>query len=477
MADNPRLLAFRPPAQSKDEDGFLFLTVFAFLLVGLLTRWQDDTWWLLRTGLEILRDRRIPQFDSLSLASDPHSPLQLHEWLSSVVMYSFFRVGGHAAVQLLFGFCLGLIGMLLAFWVPGSSRQRAFVLLSILPFFVLTLSARPHIFGYLFLVALLVLLQRKRFLYIPIVFILWAQCHASVIVGLIYVAVYLFALSVRDRSRIINSMALVCCCIFATASSPLGWDLFFFVFRSTQRLYQLPLQEWQALTWNSVPGVYLVFVAVIPLIFVPLDFKAFLKSADSLTCALFSVVFFVEGLFHIRYLTIWGIFYAGALGYASSHGDQRSSPLDINNRLGAPLLVLFIGFYLSVSLLLGRILGWYPLDSLGMRELRSAPGPRFTTYNTGGFNLWFDQDTKSFIDSRQDPFSLDTLKDVINARQDEDLQPIFSRWGFKSALVEVNSFSFGFLSRSGWILKWRNDQLAVFVNPGPEQQVPGETQQ
>ncbi len=70
-------VAFVQQNDSNNDDGLLVLVVTAVFLVGLLARWQDDTWWLLRTGFEIWRTWQIPQFDSLAFSSEAHVPLCL----------------------------------------------------------------------------------------------------------------------------------------------------------------------------------------------------------------------------------------------------------------------------------------------------------------------------------------------------------------------------------------------------------------
>lgn len=412
-----------------------------------------------------MRQGSLPQFDTLSLASDPSIPIQLHEWLPAIITYVLFTIGGHAAVQLFYGVCVGCTGALLAFCIPGSAKARAYILLSILPLFTLTLSARPHLLGYFFLALLLGALQQRRLLLLPLILFVWAQCHASVILGLALAAVYLALLSLVERTRTKLNAAILISCAATITINPMGWDLFPFVFRSTERLYQLPLEEWAPLSWPSALGIYISILFLALIVAVSLRFKSLLKNVDSLACLLLCSVFSFEALNHARYFSIWAIFFAATLGYALTDGAPARIDLNIDRRLKYLFSALLPFYFICVCTFFGARLGWYPLDSIGIKELREAPAPRFTTYNTGGFNLWFDQKTKSFIDSRQDPFRIDVLMEAISAQLSGDLQPLFLRWGFVSALVESRSQSHQFLTKSGWIERWKNDQLAILVRP------------
>jgi hypothetical protein len=60
----------------------------------------------------------------------------------------------------------------------------------------------------------------------------------------------------------------------------------------------------------------------------------------------------------------------------------------------------------------------------------------FNTYNTGGFLLWFAPERKVFVDSRQDPYPLEFLLEVVRVQRTGDHRELFERYGIRAAAME-----------------------------------------
>src|SRR5262245_27100313 len=61
-----------------------------------------DFWWDLKAGQYIVESRSIPYLDPFSFTRAGHEWIA-HEWLSEIIMYSVFQLGGWMGLFLLFG--------------------------------------------------------------------------------------------------------------------------------------------------------------------------------------------------------------------------------------------------------------------------------------------------------------------------------------------------------------------------------------
>src|SRR5947207_2015281 len=96
-----------PPASSKTPELFTpwlragaALCLLFVLVVGRSLRdkiGDPDLWWHLKTGAIIAATRQVPHVDPYSYSAAGH-PWTAHEWLSEVLLYGVYRLGGWAGI-------------------------------------------------------------------------------------------------------------------------------------------------------------------------------------------------------------------------------------------------------------------------------------------------------------------------------------------------------------------------------------------
>ena len=163
------------------------LTGLVFLAIAVacaLTPMQTDSWWQLRAGRDMWLSRSV-------LLTDVYSHTAYgtfwsnHEWLAEVVFYALVKAGG---LPLLTLFATGLIlGGWLISWslASGPVRERfGWVALALMPASVWW-EPRPHAFSLLFIMVTVALLAKQRFWWLPLVFVVWANCHGGVLLGFV----------------------------------------------------------------------------------------------------------------------------------------------------------------------------------------------------------------------------------------------------------------------------------------------------
>ncbi len=177
----------------------------ALLVIGLVSLFpvrSFDIWWHLRTGQLIVEKLTIPVTDPFSYTAASR-PWVSHEWLSEVLFYGFFRLGGTDLLVILKAFAAALAVLLgaAAAAVGDAARKRwpaiALGMLLAAPLISTRAFVRPHLLTAVLLGAVLLLLRlttvsgrlRWSWLMVPL-FVLWANMHSGFVLGLLLVILY-----------------------------------------------------------------------------------------------------------------------------------------------------------------------------------------------------------------------------------------------------------------------------------------------
>ena len=198
------------------------LWLLLLLLVSAAFTWQplsggDDVWAHAAIGRWIAENNAWPR-ETLFLWSVPPQPWVYHSWLSQVVFYQALAWDeGTGAVCLLLLTTLLVVGVFIIlwrFWLLNTQKVSLWMPLV----FALALSAsalrfrpRPEIFTAFLLTVLLCLLWRKksasRALWLEVVivfclFVLWANLHGAVAIGLVLLGAVALAELFQERFRL-----------------------------------------------------------------------------------------------------------------------------------------------------------------------------------------------------------------------------------------------------------------------------------
>jgi hypothetical protein len=184
----------------------LVLAASAFLAFNPSLFNDGDTGWHLATGELILSTGEIPHRDPFSFTRHG-AAWTAHEWLADVAMAVAFRLGGWSALALLFALTAGaallLIGRSLAAALP---MRWALAVLALLAAVLAPVAlARPHLLAWPLLAGWTLILLRSRQrrrsppLWAAALMLLWANLHASYIVGLGLVGLFAMEAFVEER--------------------------------------------------------------------------------------------------------------------------------------------------------------------------------------------------------------------------------------------------------------------------------------
>lgn len=178
---------------------FTILLLVALFTMTVREIGDPDFWWHLRAGQYMIENATVPHTDPFSFTAQGQAWVT-HEWLSEVLMYALYRAGGFALLMLLFS---GIITLAFALTYARSQGQpylAGFALLLGALATAPTWGVRPQMLTLLMLSVFLFLLDRfattrdaKLLFPLPLLMIVWVNLHSGYAIGLVVIAVFLFA--------------------------------------------------------------------------------------------------------------------------------------------------------------------------------------------------------------------------------------------------------------------------------------------
>jgi hypothetical protein len=462
----------------------LGLLAVAFAFRAALIPAQDDTFWTLRAGAELLRSGHVPLVDSYSFTA-AGAPWPNHEWLWQAFAYACHRAGGLAMLT-----AAAAVLMLVAVWLVarltvGSAMTR-FALLAVgVGLSSCVWSLRPHLVTLLGVALLGTLLVRERWWPIPLLFLCWANAHGGVALGGLVLAAATVAAAVRaawrrapeDRRRVGALAAVLALSAVATVVTPLGLGVFHFIWTSTARLASAEITEWRPASPTDPVGAacWLAVVAFAGLVVWRRRSLATAPWSDWALCA-GALALVVPALRSVRNVAPFALLATAAasrllgpgfrLRSASRSGPAAEDHPRLNLALFSIVSLAALGLVVAAYARPHPFLGWRPLTSDAIAAIRGCDGPLYNHYNDGGRLIWFVPERPVFIDSRQDPYPLPFLLEFIAVEQGRaPYRPMFDRWGIRCAFLGVDSPTVPALARDGWGTRYHDDTWALLAAP------------
>lgn len=442
---------------------FSFPVVLGALLVMLSVftvrgRFSDpDMWWHLKTGEIIWNTHSIPRVDVLSYTAAGHSWVA-QEWLSQVVIYGAYRLGGYASLMLLLCITASLaviLGYVLSAVYSRNVKVAFLGGLTVWLFGTIGFAIRPHIIGYLLLLGELLVLHMGRthnkrwFFALPPVFALWINFHSSFVFGLLVLAVVLacsflefecgLLVSRRwDRpTRKALSMAFGLSTM-ALFLNPIGPKLIWYPIdvMATERLNIASVAEWQPLPAVDMRSWALLAAAGLTLA-LPLLRRIELR-LDELCLVALSFGLAVQ---HQRMLFLFGILVAPVLcRLLADAWDQYEPGRDrvLPNAFVIAVAVLAIkASFPSAQTLSEQVARVNPVRALEFIRRTGLSGRMLNEYVYGGYLIWAAPEHKVFIDGRADLYDPSGILAAYGrwATFEENPRLLLDRYGIRFCLL------------------------------------------
>jgi hypothetical protein len=234
-----------------------FLAAELLLLVVTLACFslaQNDTYWHLAAGRRMAETGRVMLTDEFS-HTNFGAPWLNYEWLTQVTFFQVYRLGG---MPFLTGVCGALAaGSLIMAWrlIRGPTEHRLVLLALTLPLVTPGWSLRPQAFSMCFMMAAVHVVLRQRFLWLPVLFLLWANFHGAVALGFVVLGGDLLAAAMAG-SGVLKRASFAVLSFGATILTPLGPALWPEVWRSVHRSPANQISEWLRPTFTADFAVF-----------------------------------------------------------------------------------------------------------------------------------------------------------------------------------------------------------------------------
>lgn len=476
-------------------------TIFSFpvALASLLVLWvymlangsiaDPDIWWHLLNARYLLDHHQLPRFDMYS-ATVLGQPWINHEWLAEIPYYLAWRkwglpgINGIAVVlvELIFLgiFCLSCrsSGNIKASWLAAC----LFLLLAMISF-----GPRTTLFGYLYLIVLLLILERYRsrrqgpLWLIPPLFCLWINTHGSWLLGLIVFGLVIasglkeadwqFVAAKRwSPKQLRDLVAAAAVSVGVLFINPFGYHLVLYPFDLAfrQKLNVTYGEEWASVNFHTPRGKTVLAALVILLLGALLS--RYRWRLDELALAAFALY---SGLTHIRFLFLVAILVtplvAKFLDFVPPYRREIDKPL-LNAGVIAAVAAILVTRLPSPAQLQHDVAGTFPTQALEFINTHGLAGERtFNYYGWGGYLEWKDPGVKPFVDTRTDIFEYaGVLQDYLDVTGMKDPLKVLDKRQVEWVLFPPRDPFAYFLSHTeDWKVAYNDNVAEVFVRATP----------
>lgn len=461
----------RSAISSLDLDRFgIGLLLVAVAFAACFSPAQVDTWWQLRAGQAMWQSHRLMLRDEFTYTVFGQ-PWPNHEWLTQVLFYGTYRLGG---MPLLTALCAAAIASAWTF-VMLLTRGRGIARVAIVGLAAAASSPgwslRPQALTLALCALTLWILVRQRFVYaLPVIMLMWANLHGAVALGgvLIVAAWCSAAATQQPELRRLTIAGLFSAA--ATLATPLGLSLWTEIPQSLARLHAYGVDEWLPPDFVHLSDLPL-WIAAASTVALAIARRQRLRSFESLTLFLSTALMFVLATRSERNVPPFFVCAAPTIALlADGYGKRRSVA-------ASPRVAYLHLAILAVSIVfaVGGVarawhqplprLGWQPLSDSTVAAVNACRGRLYTRYDEGGYVIWFIPDRKVFVDNRQDPFPQQLVLEHIRAERSGDYQQLFDRYGITCSLNPPASLVAAHLRHDGWREVGGSGQWKVYEKP------------
>jgi hypothetical protein len=460
----------------------LLLALTALLLLGLFsTEISDpDFWWHLKTGQYIVARHRLPVPDPFAYTTASHTPVSAgeaatrhfnltHEWLAQAVWYLIYSAGGFGAVVFWKALLLTILCALTGWMAWRRTASALWGLSAALSAAALAIEFdrdRPGILSYVFTAAFLAIFESRRRLWLlPVLAVVWANCHGGFFLGWMVCGAYAAESLLRrapDTRRVLLMSGLA---VVLSGLNPNGYAALATVLRYRQSPLQATLIEWSRADLWGPPYAFdlLLYGAALALLLSwkrvrPADWILFLAFAGAALTA-----FRNEMLIGLLAPVLIAVYFPW------------------KRRLPAPAHFA-MALLLAGGLVWGCARGWFfqlraaewrfPAGASAFLAEHPMTAPLFNTYEYGGYLIWKGQ--RVFIDGRALSESVfQDYRTILAAPPNEPARAArLAKYGI--GLIVVNAFEYNagtlypvVLALPDWKLVYEDPQALVFVRDLP----------
>lgn len=393
-----------------------------------------DIWWHLKVGEWIIQHHAFPHLGILSRTA-ANRPWMAYSWGYELLLsgaYAWFGLVGLG----IFGTLLTMAVAYAVYWmtrrISGDFWVACILATISCSSFLFTIMPRPVFFSMIFFAITLALLMTSQrtghveFLYwLPLVFLLWANCHIQFVYGIFVVGLFagvhlLQQLGARlgfkpafvlpSKLPLGKVLLIFVACLAATCIGPYSYHLYVTAFNYAGSKFPYTyVREFNALSFRAFSDYVELLLAG----------AAFFSLGRRKQVSLFSLaLLIVTSVVAFRTMRdSWFLCIAAAVCIAESwRGEEQSAPersKTLVENAGLALALAFMVFLIARNTdfdmqgLDAAISSQFPVKAVNFLRQNPQPGPLYNTFDWGGFLTWYMPDYPVAIDGRTDLYGDD----------------------------------------------------------------------
>jgi hypothetical protein len=421
---------------------------------------QHDTWWLLRAGQDMWTTRHVLLTDTYSHtvfgAAWPN-----HEWLSQLLFYAIYAIGGLPLLTLAAAAVVTAAWAIVWAETRGAAKSKFMMTAFVLATATTTWSLRAQVLSLLLVVSTAALLRRRHYLWLPLLFWVWANLHGAVLLGVLLLAASVMAAYFEEIKAVPRLAVVSVLCLVATSLTPLGWHFWLDMPQSLGRIRQLGIDEWArpSVTNLTLLPFWITLAALVAVAAV--RGRALLNDPQArrdghitmCACALALVPLAVTAVRNVPPFLMLALPALAALLpslRAAVPGPGTNERARVNAALAvAAATIAAIAVAGAYKTRLARF-NWTPLPAGSLAALDRCDGNVYNRYDEGGYLIWFAPGRRVFLDGRQDPYPPSLIKEQMLVETSGEFERLFDRYDIRCAYVPAASRVSAGLVRAGW---------------------------
>lgn len=491
------------PLFSKKEGLITALVLVGVFLFSLNQIADFDFFYHLKTGQYIWQTTSVPLYDVFSYTA-PGARWITHSWFFELILYGLYSLAGYWGIMVFVALAGAVTYALML--ALGRLLGAPFPLLLLLLFPTAALSfelwvPRPQIFSYFFLVAEFFFLESfrrrpdwRKLLALEAIILLWANIHASVILGIavaLWYAVCELAkikfntLGIRLEQGAVRALVLAASgSAFVALLNPNTYEALFYFQAIRPVVEALGVAEWYSIVhYLYIPQAKL-FIGLLLAIDALVVWRLVIRK-ESKNIGIAGVILGVSllpfiSIRHVGYLPLVGV-PAVALALASfpairgflEHVSDRKLRITL---LAIALAIVVFGIIrLPKAPLNKRVLSLGAVDFIAEQGIA---GPLFNMANEGSYIMWrLWPRIAPFIDGRSEVYRGRPIADFLTiVRQEQDWERLFDEeYKINAALFWYRApldrwmgpFAFKLLQKRFVLVYW-DDAAVVMLRNTPE---------
>lgn len=418
--------AGRPgPAAYRVLPGLLLgLALLAVAAAGTGPIGNNDYGLHLRLGQEIAETLRPVRVDFHSYTL-PGALYPDHEWLTQVAFYELQRGLGDGGMVVLKGLLIGAALSLMAASMSGPPVLRLALVVGVALLAFDHAHMRPHLLSWVMAGLLGLLLERRLYWPLPLLFLFWGNMHGSVLLGVGVAGLHFLEQYGQSRER--RYLLWAACCPLVPLLNPSGLGIYALFFEISG--HTSFIGEWQPYT-PAAGGFWLLLLLLILSGFGLLRTRPF----NYFDLAQVSVLLFLA-FQSSRNGVVAAIFLAPLLArWYGAEVSRWSRPARLAAAGGLLALVLLLLVLRVCDGRAGRFVldhELLPVAAVRFMQSHDLSGPMFNDYNFGGYLLWQAwPEHPVFIDGRTEVYKGPVLEEYLRVSgAEEGWEQVIERYG------------------------------------------------